>query len=66
MDRLAAEAEFLNAALEDGILEQAAVNAENYLFAFLCSTEYPDVIFVQEGEYPEVMKTQIPTSEPTP
>ncbi len=43
--RQAAEAEILNAALEDGILDQARVNAESYLLRLLLNLGYPDVIF---------------------
>lgn len=44
--RQAAEEEILNAALEDGILEQAQINAENYLFRLFRSLGYPDVVFL--------------------
>lgn len=64
--RQAAEAEILNAAMEDGILEQAAVNAENYLYAFLRSLGFPDVIFVQEGQSPQGVNTQTPMPLSTP
>lgn len=40
------------AALEDGILEQARLNAENYLFRLLRDLGYPDVIFIWD-EVPE-------------
>lgn len=50
--RQAAEAEIRRAALEDGILEQARVNAENFLFRFLRSLGAPDVIFVPAEETP--------------
>ncbi len=43
--RLAAEQEMLNAAVEDGILEQAQTNAENYLYRLLRSLGFSDVIF---------------------
>jgi len=43
--RRAAEQEILNAALEDGILEQAQVNAENYLLRLFLNLGFPDVIF---------------------
>ena len=50
--RQAAEEEIRKAALEDGILEQAQVNAENVLYRLLRSLRYSDIIFVewQEGE----------------
>lgn len=44
--RLAAEQEMEKAALEDGILEQAQLNAEAYLYRLLRSLGFPDVIFV--------------------
>jgi hypothetical protein len=44
--RKAAEEEILKAALEDGILEQAQINAENYLIRLLRDLGYPDVIFM--------------------
>src|SRR3989304_4224786 len=43
--RRAAEQEILNAALDDGILEQAQVNAESYLLRLFLSLGFPDVIF---------------------
>lgn len=43
--RRVAEEEILNAALEDGILEQAQVNAESYLLRLLLSLGFPDVVF---------------------
>lgn len=43
--RRAAEVEIANAALEDGILEQAQRNAENYLYRLLLDLGYPEVIF---------------------
>ncbi len=45
--RQAAEDEILKAALEDGILEQAQVNAEAYLLRFLNSLGFPAVVFNQ-------------------
>ena len=47
--RQAAEDEILNAALEDGILEQAQINAENYLISLFRSLGYPDVEFLGSG-----------------
>lgn len=47
--RLAAEQEMLKAAIDDGILEQAQTNAENYLYRLLRSLGFADVNFsVQE------------------
>ena len=43
--RKMAEKELLNAALEDGILNQAQINAENYLARLLRGLGYPEVIF---------------------
>jgi hypothetical protein len=50
--RMAAEEEILQAALEDGILEQAQINAENYLYRMMRSLGFPDVIFVGQGASP--------------
>jgi hypothetical protein len=44
--RQKAEEEILKAALEDGILEQAKVNAEAYLFKFFAALGFPNTIFV--------------------
>ena len=44
--RLAAEEEILEAALSDGILEQAQVNAEAYLFRLLRSLGFSNVRFI--------------------
>ncbi|MGD2162237.1 MAG: DUF4230 domain-containing protein [Anaerolineales bacterium] len=43
--RLAAEQEMHAAAIEDGILEQAQTNAENYLYRLLRSLGFSDVTF---------------------
>ena len=43
--RLAAEQEMEKAALEDGILEQAQLNAEAYLYRLLRSLGFADVVF---------------------
>lgn len=43
--RQAAEQEILNAALEDGILDQAQVNAEAYMLRLLLNLGFPEVIF---------------------
>lgn len=43
--RQAAEAEILRSALEDDILEQAQVNAENFLYRLFMDLGFPDVIF---------------------
>jgi len=44
--RQKAEEEILKAALEDGILEQAQVNAEAYLLKFFAALGFPNTIFV--------------------
>ena len=46
--RQIAEQEILKAALEDGILEQAQVNAEAYLLKFFSALGYPNTIFVDD------------------
>ena len=46
--RQAAEDEIENAALEDGILEMARVNAESYLYRLFRSMDISDVVFVPE------------------
>jgi hypothetical protein len=46
--RQSAEQEILKAALEDGILEQAQLNAEAYLFKFFAALGYPNTIFVSD------------------
>jgi hypothetical protein len=43
--RQAAEQEILNAALEDGILDQAQTNAESYMLRLFLNLGFPDVIF---------------------
>lgn len=45
--RQVAEEEILNAALEDGILEQARINAEVYLEKFFVALGYENVVFVK-------------------
>ncbi len=46
--RQAAEDEIRRAALEDGILEQARLNAENTLYRLLRALGIPDILFVDE------------------
>lgn len=46
--RQRAEEEILKAALEDGILEQAQINAEAYLFKFFAALGFPNTIFVDD------------------
>jgi len=45
--RQSAEDEIRRAAVEDGILQQAQTNAENYLFRFFQALGYDSVIFVK-------------------
>lgn len=46
--RQRAEQEILKAALEDGILDQAQVNAEAYLLKFFTALGFPNTIFVSD------------------
>jgi hypothetical protein len=46
--RQRAEQEILRGALEDGILEQAQLNAEAYLLKFFAALGYPNTIFVND------------------
>jgi len=46
--RQRAEEEIRGAALEDGILEQAQLNAEAYLFKFFAALGYPNTIFIDD------------------
>ncbi len=46
--RQSAEQEILKAALEDGILNQAQINAEAYLFKFFSALGFPNTIFVDD------------------
>ncbi len=46
--RQRAEEEIRSAAIEDGILEQAQVNAEAYLFKFFAALGYPNTIFIDD------------------
>jgi hypothetical protein len=50
--RRAAEDVIREVALEDGILDQARQNAENYLYRLLRDLGYPDVIFVEPTPTP--------------
>lgn len=50
--RQAAEEAIREAALEDGILDQAAINAENFLARMLRNLGYPEVIFVKPTPEP--------------
>jgi hypothetical protein len=66
--RQAAEDEITNAAIDDGILEHARVNAENYLYRLFRSLGFEDVIFVDaEAERPPTPTlTPLPLQSPTP
>jgi len=46
--RQRAEEEILKAAIEDGILEQAKINAEAYLTKFFAALGFPNTIFVDD------------------
>ena len=46
--RQRAEEEILKAAIEDGILEQARLNAEAYLLKFFAALGYPNTIFADD------------------
>jgi hypothetical protein len=50
--RQAAETEIQKAAIEDGILNQAGQNAENFMYRLLRDLGYPDVIFVKATPTP--------------
>jgi hypothetical protein len=48
--RQAAEAEILASALQDNILDQAQINAENFLYRLFLDLGFPDVIFVDAAK----------------
>lgn len=58
--RRAAEQAIREAALENGIQDQARQNAENYLSRLLRSLGYPDVIFIQPEATPAAPQTPTP------
>jgi hypothetical protein len=69
--RQAAEDEIEQAALQDGILEQAQQNAENYIYRLLRGLGFPDVLFVgvdEEASSPMSAPTPLPSQDmnPTP
>ena len=65
--RQAAEEEIRSAALADGILDQARLNAENYLYRLLRSLGFPDVIFASEETPPTPSATPLSARlAPTP
>ena len=45
--RQSAEQEILKAAMEDGILNQAQINAEAFLIKFFAALGFPNTIFVK-------------------
>jgi hypothetical protein len=59
--RRAAEEEISKAAVEDGILQQARQNAQNYLYRLFMNLGYKDIIFVQGTQ-----NAPVPTVPPTP
>jgi hypothetical protein len=50
--RQAAEDAIREAALEDGILEQARINAESYLYRMMRALDFQDLIFSEEDDRP--------------
>ena len=58
--RQAAETQILQAALGDGILEQARVNAEAYLLGFLNNLGFNTVVFVQPTTPASSSSTAVP------
>jgi hypothetical protein len=64
--RRAAEAAIRETALEDGILEQARVNAESYLYGLLRTLGYADVVFRQAEAEPPPTATLTPIPLPSP
>ncbi|MGA2112345.1 MAG: DUF4230 domain-containing protein [Anaerolineales bacterium] len=59
--RQAAEGQIRQAALDDGILGQAQLNAENTLYGLLHALAIPDIIFVTENS-----GAPVPAMTPTP
>ena len=59
--RRAAEAEILDAALEDGILRQARVNAEAFLLGFLNNLGFNSVTFIQSNPSATATATAVPS-----
>jgi hypothetical protein len=64
--RAAAEKEIEKAAVEDGILEQARTNGENYLYSLFTSLGYKEVIFEDRAGNQLEAPTELPTISPTP
>jgi len=63
--RRAAELSLRQAALDDGILDQAQANAEAYLYRLLRSLGYPDVIFESATGTPSLFETPTPIALPS-
>ena len=59
--RRAAEGEILDAALEDGILRQARVNAEAFLLGFLNNLGFNSVTFTQSSPVATATTTAVPS-----
>lgn len=64
--RAVAEQEIEKAAIEDGILDQARTNAENYLYSLFVSLGYQEVIFVDAAATPAPSASPQPAPAPTP
>jgi hypothetical protein len=58
--RRTAEGEILQAALDDGILKQARVNAEAFLLGFLNNLGFHSVTFMQDSQSPAATATAKP------
>jgi hypothetical protein len=58
--RIAAEREIYQSALNDGILNQARENAENYMSRLLRGLGYQNVIFIQATPEPTILPTPLP------
>lgn len=61
--RRAAENSLRQAALDDGILDQAQTNAEAYLYRLLRSLGYSDVIFETTAGVPSSLETATPNPQ---
>ncbi len=64
--RRAAEAAIRDTAVEDGILKQARVNAESYLYGLLRTLGYTDVLFSPPAAEIHPTATLVPTPTPSP
>lgn len=66
--RQAAEDEILQAAIDDGILDTANLNAENYMSRMFRGLGFDEVIFLaSDAEMPQPLPTALPTAlPPTP